>query len=540
MKRKLYPLCPGLVFSLLTLFLSVQAAAQDDWRNTPQYAPYPETLTVRVVKGGQESANLLPEGESIEDNRALKYIEDTLNIDIVYDWISPSGASYEDKLNLTISSGQIPDIMVVNPLQLQQLTEADAIEDMTPYIQEYANKELLAAYEKTNGIALEAATINGKIMGIPNVQPQADAPIMVWVRKDWLDKLGLEGPQTVDDLEAIAKAFMEQDPDGNGAADTVGITGTLNPVLVPSNLHGFDAVFNAYGSFPEIFYRNEEGQVVYGSVQPETKEALARLAEWYRDGVIDPEFATKTTEKSNELVVGGQAGIMLGPWWISWWPLSDSVTNDPNADWQPYMLKDKNGEYSFAMGDFTYSFVVVRKGFPQPEVALKILNIENDLSYGLNDAPQYYPNFNEIWTLLFPVPFLVEDPYVVERMGTEYQQALDGTLDPTTFSEAMKLEFQQIQDDIAAPRSVPSSWATRMARLNAAQLLAGGYNEVRNDPAVSRTLPNEPAWPSLKKMEEEAFLQIITGARSLDDFDSFVEQWYASGGTELLEKLNQP
>jgi putative aldouronate transport system substrate-binding protein len=231
---------------------------------------------------------------------------------------------------------------------------------------------------------------------------------------------------------------------------------------------------------------------------------------------------------------------MLGPWWISWWPLSDSVTNDPNADWQPYMLKDKNGEYSFAMGDFTYSFVVVRKGFPQPEVALKILNIENDLSYGLNDAPQYYPNFNEIWTLLFPVPFLVEDPYVVERMGTEYQQALDGTLDPTTFSEAMKLEFQQIQDDIAAPRSVPSSWATRMARLNAAQLLAGGYNEVRNDPAVSRTLPNEPAWPSLKKMEEEAFLQIITGARSLDDFDSFVEQWYASGGTELLEKLNQP
>jgi putative aldouronate transport system substrate-binding protein len=540
MKRKLYPLYLGLVFSLLTLLISVQATAQDDWRNTPQYAPYPETLTVRVVKGGQESANLLPEGESIEDNRALKYIEDTLNIDIVYDWISPSGASYEDKLNLTISSGQIPDIMVVNPLQLQQLSEADAIEDMTPYIQEYANKELLAAYEKTNGIALEAATINGKIMGIPNVQPQADAPIMVWVRKDWLDKLGLEGPQTVDDLEAIAKAFMEQDPDGNGAADTVGLTGTLNPVLVPSNLHGFDAIFNAYGSFPEIFYRNEEGQVVYGSVQPETKEALARLAQWYRDGLIDPEFATKTTEKSNELVVGGQAGIMLGPWWISWWPLSDSVTNDPNADWQPYMLKDKNGEYSFAMGDFTYSFVVVRKGFPQPEVALKILNIENDLSYGLNDAPQYYPNFNEIWTLLFPVPFLVEDPYVVERMGREYQQALDGTLDPTTFSEAMKLEFQQIQDDIAAPRSVPSSWATRMARLNAAQLLAAGYNEVRNDPAVSRTLPNEPTWPSLKKMEEETFLQIITGARPVDDFDSFVEQWYASGGTELLEKLNQP
>lgn len=539
MKRKLRPFCLAFVLSVLTLFVSVQVTAQTDWKSTPAYAPYPETVTVRVVKGGQESANLLPEGESIEENQALKYIEDTLNIDVVYDWISPSGASYEDKLNLTIASGQIPDLMIVTPLQLQQLAEADAIEDMTPYIQEYANKDLLAAYEKTNGIALEAATINGKIMGVPNVQPQADAPIMVWVRKDWLDKLGLEGPESVDDLEAIARAFMEQDPDGNGAADTVGLTGTLNPVLVPSNLHGFDGIFNAYGAYPELFYRNAEGEIVYGSVQPEMKEALAKLAQLYQEGVIDPEFATKTTEKSNELVVGGQAGIMTGPWWISWWPLGDSVASDPNADWQPYMLKDKNGEYSFAMGDFTNSFVVVRKGFPQPEVALKILNIQNDLSYGLNDAPQYYPNFNEIWTLLFPIPFLIEDPYVVERMGSEYQQALDGSLDPETFSEAMKLEFGQIQEDMAAPRTVSASWSTRMARLNAAQLLGAGYNEVRNDPSVSRMLPNEPTWPSLKKLEEETFLQIITGAKSVDDFDSFVQQWNDNGGAALLEKLNQ-
>lgn len=540
MKRKSHSFYLGLVLSLLALFVGGQVSAQDDWKNTPPYAPYPETVTVRVVKGGQETANLLPEGETIEDNRALQYIEDTLNIDVVYDWISPSGTAFEDKLNLTIASGQIPDLMIVTPLQLQQLTEADAIEDMTPYIQEYGNADVLEAYEATNGTALEAATINGKIMGVPNVQPQADAPVMVWVRKDWLDKLGLEGPETVDDLETIAKTFMEQDPDGNGAADTVGFTGTLRPVWVPSNLHGFDAVFNAYGAFPGLFYRNAEGKIVYGSVQPEMKEALARLAQWYEDGLLDPEFATKTTEKSNELVVGGQAGIMAGPWWISWWPLSDSVTNDPNADWQPYMLKDKNSNYSFAMGDYTNSFVVVRKGFEHPEVALKILNIQNDLSYGFNDAPQYYPNFNEIWTLLFPAPFLVEQPYVVERMGKEYQEALDGSLDPATFSEAMKLEFKQINNDIASPRSEASNWATRMARLDAAQLLGGGYNEIRNDPSVSRALPNEPAWPSLKKMEDETILQIITGAKSVDDFDAFVEQWNSSGGSELLEKLNQP
>jgi putative aldouronate transport system substrate-binding protein len=528
-------------FAAAALLLGGLVAAQDeDWRNSPPYAPYDETVTVRLVKGGQEGASLLPEGETIEDNRALKYIEDTLNIDIVYNWLAPSD-SYNDKLNLTIASGDIPDMMVVNPLQLQQLTVAGAIEDMTPYIDTYANSDLKSAYAETEGTAFEAATIDGKIMGVPNVSPQADAPGMAWVRKDWLDKLGLEAPKTVDDIEAIARAFIEQDPDGDGAANTVGLTGTLQPIAIASNLHGFDAIFNAYGAFPTRFYENEEGQVVYGSVQPETKEALARLAQMYQDGLIDPEFATKNAEKSNELVVGGRSGIMFGPWWIPWYPLSDSVSSDPEANWQPYLIENENGEYTYSMNDYTSSFIVVKKGFSHPEIALKIINIENDLSYGFNDAPQYYPNFNEIWTTLFPIPFLVEQPYVVESLGQRYNQALSGEIDPATFTEALKAEFNQVQTDVDAPRSDPSSWATRMARLDAALLLdAADYGEVRSVPAVARELPNDIAWPSLEKMEEETFLQIITGAMPVDAFDTFAEQWYASGGTALLEKLNQP
>lgn len=507
------------------------------WRNTDPYSPFPDKVTVVLVKGGQDAASMLPEGETIEDNRALKYIEDTLNLDITFSWIVPSD-TYGDKLNLSIADNEIPDMMIVDSVQLQQLAAADAIEDLTPYIEKYANADLLENYSQTEGVALEAATIDGKIMGIPNVQPQADAPIMVFVRQDWLDKLGLEGPKTLDDIEALARAFIEQDPDGNGEADTYGLTGTLNPVMVPSNLHGFDAVFNSYLAFPTLFYRNDAGEIVYGSVQPEMKDALARLAEWYAEGLIDPEFATKDTGKSNEIIAGGKGGIMFGPWWIPWWPLNDSVTNDPNADWQPYLIEDKDGGYTYSMGGYTYSYVVVKKGFSHPEAALKILNIQNDLSYGLNGAPQFYPNFNEIWTLLFPIPFLIEQPYVVERMGTEYQAALDGSMDPTTFSEAMKIEYAQIQADIAAPRSEVANWSVRMARLDAALLLAGGYDEVRTDPFAARILTDDLNYPSLKKMEEEMILQIITGAKPLDAFDQFVTDWYAAGGQELLDKMN--
>ena len=328
------------------------------------------------------------------------------------------------------------------------------------------------------------------------------------------------------------------DPDGNGEADTVGLTGTLNPVMVPSNLHGFDVIFNSFGSFPTLFWKRD-GQIVYGSTQPETKEALALLARWYQEGIIDPDFATKNTDASNEIVVSGRSGIMIGPWWISWWPLNDSVKNDPNANWQPFMIKDRNGNKTYSMGDYTNSFVVVKKGYAHPEVVLKILNIQNDFSYGYNDAPSYYDNFNEIWNLLFPIPFLIEQPYVVERMGRDYQSALDGQLSPDTFGEAMKVEFQQIQADIASPRADSANWATRMARLDAAQLLGAGYDEVRADPSAVRFYSVDPNWPSLKKMEEEALLLIITGAQPVDYFDTFVQQWNDSGGAALLEAMNQ-
>jgi putative aldouronate transport system substrate-binding protein len=195
--------------------------AAQPWRQTDAYSPLPERASLVLVKGGQENASLMPEGESIEDNRALQYIEDTLNVDISFAWVVPSD-SYIDKLNLSIASGDIPDVMIVDPIQLQQLAEAGAIEDLTEIVAKYANADILENWNQTGGVALAAATIDGKVMGIPNVQPQADAPIMVWVRQDWLDKLGLEGPETVDDVEAIARAFMEQDPDGNGAADTSG------------------------------------------------------------------------------------------------------------------------------------------------------------------------------------------------------------------------------------------------------------------------------------------------------------------------------
>ena len=130
-----------------------EASEPASWRDTDPYKPFPETISMVLVKGGQESASSLPEGETIEDNQALQYIEDTLNIDITFSWIVSSD-SYTDKLNLAITSGDIPDVMTVDLLQLEQLAAADAIEDLTPILKNMPTRISWRTMPKQTGLLL--------------------------------------------------------------------------------------------------------------------------------------------------------------------------------------------------------------------------------------------------------------------------------------------------------------------------------------------------------------------------------------------------
>lgn len=89
--------------------------------------------------------------------------------------------------------------------------------------------------------------------------------------------------------------------------------------------------------------KDESGNVTYGTIAPETKEALATLRQMYADKLIDEEFAVRNPNDINSPLAAGKCGIIFGPWWAPY-TLQDSVNNDPDADWQPiYVLWIKTG-----------------------------------------------------------------------------------------------------------------------------------------------------------------------------------------------------
>lgn len=312
------------------------------------FGRYAEAITIRIGQEVDPSDTSLPEGDTPLLNQYTRHVKENLNIDVEHHFTA-SPSNYDQKVSLAIASNDLPDAMIVGPVELKQMVEADQIADMTDVYHNYVSPAIKRIIESTGGLAMERVTFDGRIMAIPNVQLQADGVHLLWIRQDWLDKLELEPPRTIEELEHVARAFTEQDPDDNGVADTIGLAGPdtrnkLNANFLQStnNLYGFDGVFSAFGAYPGYWIEGDDGQPVYGSILPETKEALAQLREWYAEGLIDPEMGVR--EDSGESVIAGKTGMFFAPWWMPYGPITDAVKNDPAANWQAYALPlDGNG-----------------------------------------------------------------------------------------------------------------------------------------------------------------------------------------------------
>ena len=180
--------------------------------------PYADPVTIRV--GRSFAHNHVFRGEeTVDDNMWTSAYKDMLNIEIENMWVvDPSQAA--TKMSSAIASGDYPDIFTVNATDYAKYAASGVIADVTDLYEKYLSENGKTAVNADNGYSLDAMTIDGKLYGIPIVDNPLDSLNQLWIRKDWLDAVGLDEPETIDDVLEIAKAFVEQDPDGNGQADT--------------------------------------------------------------------------------------------------------------------------------------------------------------------------------------------------------------------------------------------------------------------------------------------------------------------------------
>ncbi|MGM0838465.1 MAG: extracellular solute-binding protein [Bacillota bacterium] len=278
---------------------------------------------------------------------------------IKVDLVKPP-ADYDQKLMASMSSGENFDLILLTKNLMDILVKQGVLTQLNDKIDE---SKILS---DTSVIpAAEWDLVKYDDDAIYGVFNKFEGGTLPTVRQDWMDKLNLEQPETLDDFYNVFKAFKEQDPDGNGKDDTYGLS--------TAGLYDIQGFLSAAG----VKYRYEIDADGKRTI-PVATEAAVPIYEWfaklYKEGLIDPNFATNDTGKMRELFLTDRVGMVT--YWDAWVGLFNNIRlkEDPNTEFVAKGIPGAvgpDGKIMLRRGDPSLWAIPVNA--ESPDVALEFL-----------------------------------------------------------------------------------------------------------------------------------------------------------------------
>lgn len=286
----------------------------------------PESVTMPIVKQPLTLSYWVetnPNAAAVTKayNEILCYVELEKRSGIHIDFQQAPVGQGLDQFNLMIASGKYPDVIEFGfggqagaastaPGGPARYIKDGVILRLNDLIDRYAPnyKKLLADHPDWRK---QIMNDEGDLYGFPFIRGDPflqtyTGPIL---RGDWLEKLGLKMPTTLDEWYTVLKAFKEKDPNGNGKADEI----PFSPFFQSRPLDGYRSTGAFIGAWGIIMdYYQENGVVKHGVLQPEMKEFLKVMAQWYKEGLIDPDFVSLDRKTLDSKVTSGIQGALVG------------------------------------------------------------------------------------------------------------------------------------------------------------------------------------------------------------------------------------
>lgn len=258
---------------------------------------YPNSLTYYVTLNPNPGATM----KSYSEHLAYQELEKRTGVKVEFQ--HPSSQQTQDQFNLMLASGKYPDVIEWQWSNVAKGPD-NAINDqvilrLNELIAEHA-PNLSRLMDKDPNIRRLITSDDGNIYVFPFLNEVVLKTNGLVLRKDWLDRLNLDVPTTIDEWHAVLTAFKEQDPNGNGEADEIPLL--LEPAGVWMQFLGAWGVQSG-------FYQ-ENGAVKYGLTQPEFGQFLATMNQWYREGLIDPDFAATDKKLQDAKLTGHKLGAL--------------------------------------------------------------------------------------------------------------------------------------------------------------------------------------------------------------------------------------
>lgn len=452
------------------------------------------------------NAEQIPPGKSM-DLPTVKYLADKTNTDLDITFLPHE--NYMEQLRLKFAGGDIPDVHMVWGIENSELVTNGLALDLKPYLEKYG-QHLLKEIPQS---AWDAVTLGGKVLAIPQVaQGNAPAERVIYVRKDWMDKLGLKAPTTSDEFLDMLRAFRDKDPNGNNKKDEIPF----------SSREKFEWMDNILGMYGVNLDSNKlvDGQIMPGFVTPNMKQALGLLRTMYEEKLIDKEFLTNSRavwdQKIKSDLVGSWDHVVFGVW-DSWQKDMNTLLADKHPDVvaipTPHGV-GYEGEVGRVEKPVLKTFVV-KKDAKNPEAIVQLFD----------------------W-------LISEDGQLFADLGIEGE---------TFTKEGSELKYNADADkDVKWRQAVFTlhgfNEAAQKVKINndeAFNKLIQTIEISRNEGIKNPTDGMPPSEAMTKNAEltykgslfQEAAAKIVLGEKPLDYFDEFVANWKKQGGDQAIKEM---
>ncbi|MEJ6388761.1 sugar ABC transporter permease [Gymnodinialimonas ulvae] len=212
-----------------------------------------------------------------------------------------------EAMNLLLAMGDMPDIVGGHLIKqpVNQFGPEGAFLPLNDLVREHA-PNIQAFWDENPDLQAAISAYDGNYYYIPYL-PDGEFGRAWFIRQDWLDALELEQPQNVDELYEVLVAFRDNDPNGNGVADEVPFFARqweeVNRLLTL-----WDARSSGSDTYHD-FYITDEGQIAHPYAQDAYRVGISNIAQWYEEGLIDPEIFTRGSSARDFLLSENLGGV---------------------------------------------------------------------------------------------------------------------------------------------------------------------------------------------------------------------------------------
>ncbi|MFD0620668.1 ABC transporter substrate-binding protein [Paenibacillus sp. GCM10027629] len=347
------------------------AAQEDLFTEVGTYPIVKKPMTIKMF------APQLSTIENMETNTYTKFLEEKTNIKI--DWDLVPDNALNDRKQLMLASGDYPEVILHGALTKEEQMKYGKQGVFIP-LNELIDKYAPNIKKAMADIPYMKASItapDGNIYALPQVNEcyHCDNALKMWINKAWLDKLGLQVPTTTEEFHNVLKAFKEKDPNGNGKADEIPLTGSDE--MWTGNVSAF--LMNSFivDDYTEkntgTFLRVLDGKVDFVANKEEWKQGLLYLNQLYKEGLIDPASFTQNADAIQQLANREKDNVMGA---LSTALISYAYSMDSKAPrHKDYVvvppLKGPNGvqQTLFFAGINSSQFAITNKATPEQQIA---------------------------------------------------------------------------------------------------------------------------------------------------------------------------